>query len=169
MRFTMFAFLLAIMVAPTPAVAHGDVTTSVPAPGARVEQPPAGISISFSEPPTKDARYSVVDGCGEEVFSSVEGKGTDKTLVVSGGSSGRWKVSYGVISATDGHRSSDRFSFTVAGKKECEPETDPSPSIGDAAPPIPPDDEPASFPVVPVGIGAVIVAGAVAIRFLSSR
>lgn len=169
MRPVLLAFLLGVTLVPTAVWAHGDVTTSAPAPGDRVDEPPAEISISFTEPPTKDGRYSVLDGCGAEVLSGVEGKGTEKTLVVSGGSAGKWKVSYNVISATDGHRSSDSYSFTVAGKKECEPETDESPSIGDAAPPVSPDDDPASFPMVPVAIGAAIVAGAIALRLLGSR
>ena len=169
MRQALIALFLAVMLSPTAAWAHGDVTTSAPASGDRVEEPPTEISISFGEPPTKDSTYSVLDGCGDEVLSSVEGKGTEKSLVVSGGSSGRWKVSYNVISATDGHHSKDSYSFRVAGEKECEPETNESPSIGDAAPPIPPDDEPASFPVVPIAIGAGIVAGAIALRLLGSK
>lgn len=169
MRLASVGFLIALVVAPASAWAHGDVTTSAPAPGGRVKEPPTGVSISFSEPPTKDSRYSVIDGCGDEVLMGVEGKGTDKTLVVSGGSSGKWKVSYNVISALDGHRSSDRFTFTVAGQKDCGPGTDESPSIGGAAPPIFPETEPASFPIVPVAVGAGIVAAAVAFRLLSSR
>ena len=169
MRYAMVGFLLVVALAPTAGWAHGDVTTTAPAAGDRVKAPPTGVSISFSEPPTKDSKYSVVDGCGDEVLTRVEGKGTDKTLLVSGGSAGKWKVSYNVISALDGHRSSDRFAFTVAGKKDCEPDDAASPSIGEAAPPILPDEEPAGFPVIPVAIGGAIVIGAIAIRLLASR
>ena len=171
-RLVSVAFLIAMLLAPAGASAHGDVTTTAPAAGGRVKQPPTGISISFSEPPTQDSKYTVVDGCGNDVLAGVEGKGTDKTLVVSGGKPGKWKVSYNVISATDGHSSSDRFAFTVAGKKECggPPGTgEESPEIGEAAPPISPDDEPASFPVVPVAIGGAIVVAAIAVRLLASR
>jgi methionine-rich copper-binding protein CopC len=170
-RLVPIAFLLAVLWAPTGASAHGDVTTTAPAAGGRVKQPPTGISISFSEPPTQDSKYTVVDGCGDDVLTGVEGKGTDKTLVVTGGDPGKWKVSYNVISATDGHRSSDRFSFTVAGKKECDGspgDPEESPEIGEAAPPVTPD-EPASFPIVPVAIGGAIIVGAIAIRLLASR
>lgn len=166
-RLVSIAFLM-ILAAPIGASAHGDVTTTAPAAGGRVKQPPTSISISFSEPPSNDSKYTVVDGCGDDVFAGVEGKGTDKTLLVAGGNPGRWKVSYNVISATDGHRSSDRFSFTVAGKKDCEPTSEESPDIGEAAPPVTPD-EPASFPVVPVAIGGAIVVGAIAIRLLASK
>ena len=171
MRHAFLGLVAALLLVPTSAGAHGDVTTTAPAAGGRVKEPPTAVSISFSEPPTKDSRYTVVDGCGDEVLTGVEGKGTDKTLVVSGGSSGKWKVSYNVISALDGHRGSDRFTFTVAGKKECDgpPGRNQTPEIGDAAPPVTPDEEPGSFPVVPVAIGGAIVVGAIALRFLASR
>ena len=173
-RLISVGLLIAMLLVPSTASAHGDVTTTAPAAGGRVKQPPSTISISFSEPPTQDSKYTVIDGCGDDVLAAVEGKDTDKTLVVSGGNPGKWKVSYNVISATDGHRSSDRFSFTVAGKKDCggppgDPDSEKSPEIGDAAPPVTPDDEPASFPVVPFAIGGAIVLGAIAVRLLASR
>ena len=167
-RLSAFA-LLSLFLLPSVALAHGDATTSNPAAGRRLDAVPSRIDIDFSEPPTKDSKYAVRDGCRSDVFAGVEGKGEKKTLNVAGGQPGTWTVSYNVISATDGHQTQDRFTFKVAGKKECrEPSNRETPGDDGALPPGP-EDDPGSFPVVPVAIGGAIVLGAIAIRFMSSR
>ena len=163
--------LIIVVLAPAAARAHGETTTSDPAQGARINKPPRSISIDFTEPPTEDSKYTVVDGCGDDVFAGARGEGTDKVLSAAGGEPGNWTVSYRVISATDGHLTKDRFSFTVAGDKDCnaEPTDGVTPDIGDALPPVASDDGGSGFPVVPVLIGGVIVVLAIAVRFSSSR
>lgn len=160
-----------VLLAPVGAWAHGDATTTVPTAGDRVKRAPQVIRIDFSEPPTQDSKYSVIDGCGDEVLSDVVTKGDVRELVVQEGRPGRWKASYNVISSIDGHHTKDRFTFTVAGQRDCvgEPDDEISPEIGDAAPPVTPDGEPASFPMVPVAVGAAVLIGAIAIRLLASR
>jgi methionine-rich copper-binding protein CopC len=164
--------LIVVATAPTSALAHGETTTTDPAQGARVNKAPRAISIDFSEPPTNDSKYAVVDGCGEDVFAGVRGDGEDKVLSTSGGEPGKWTVSYRVISATDGHLTRDRFSFAVAGNKDCNaaPAGDETPDIGDALPPVASDDGGSDFPVMPVLIGGgIILVLAIAVRVSSSR
>lgn len=170
MRHLLAMALLALLLSPSAGFAHGDATTSDPAPGQRLEAVPSRIEIDFSEPPAKDSRYAVRDGCRLDVFAGAEGKGRDKILNLSGGEPGTWTVSYNVISAIDGHQTQDRFTFKVAGTKDCRPPSDDeTPGDDDAAFPVIPDDDPVSFPVVPVAIGAAIMMGAVAIRLIASR
>ena len=160
-----------VVLAPTTAWTHGDAITTVPAEGERVGEPPAVISIDFSEPPTKDDRFTVLDGCGDNVLAGVTGQGTNKDLQIEGGSPGRWEVTYTVISATDGHETHDRFTFKVTGQKACEAPApgEITPSVGGTGAPVGSED-PSNFPLAPVLIGtAVIVVLAVAVRVLLSR
>lgn len=169
MRRALAFALLAVLLAPSAALAHGDATTSDPSPGQRVDAVPSRIEIDFSEPPSKDSRYVVRDGCKLDVFAGAEGKGEDKVLKVSGGEPGTWTVSYNVISATDGHQTQDRFTFKVAGNGDCSaPSDEETPEEGDALPPGASEEEPGSFPVVPVAIGAAILVVAIVIRRMSS-
>lgn len=164
--------LVFVAMMPVAAWAHGDAVTTDPADGARVAETPSAISIDFSEPPTKDNRFTVLDGCGDDVLTEVTGEGTNRSLQIAGGSPGRWEVTYTVISATDGHETHDRFTFTVKGKRDCSnPTTDESPDIGDKGVPVEPGlRDSSSFPVAPILIGgAVILVLAVAVRVLSSR
>ena len=159
-----------LVLSPLSAWAHGERTISDPEDGARVEDVPSVISIDFSEPPTKDGRFTVLDGCGNDVLSEVTGEGSNKKLQIAGGSPGRWEAIYTVISSTDGHESHDRIRFTVAGKKDCgEPSTDSSPDISDGASSGGSDDA-STFPLVPLLIGgAAILVLAVGARIMSSR
>lgn len=132
------------------------------------------MSIQFTEAPTADNRFEVIDGCGDDVLAQVGGEGTNAELAVSGGRPGKWRVTYNVISSEDGHNSRGAFGFTVAGKRDCsdpEPAATDSPEIGSPPPPIAHDDaDPASFPVLPVLIGGgAIVALAAAVRIFSAR
>ncbi len=171
MRRTLLSLMAVVALASLPGIAkaHGELISTDPAAGERLDAPPSVISFDFSDPVTKDNRFTVLDGCGEDVLTAVEGEGSDKSLRVAPGSPGRWEVTYTVISAVDGHDTHKRIVFSVAGKKECgRPATDGSPGAGGAVPPEAPD-EPADFPFVPVIVGAAIVMGAVGIRAFSSR
>ena len=182
MKHAWLGLLIVIALAPSATWAHGDVTTSVPAPGELVKRIPKVIRIDFSEPPTADSKFSVKNGCNEEVLADVRQESGETVLVVEDERAiwGRWKVSYNVISSIDGHLTEDRFSFRVADPQggrsvtSCDgppgrPQGEQTPEIGEAAPPVTPDEEPAGFPVVPVAIGGAIVVGAIALRFLASR
>lgn len=169
----LLALLGAVLVVlmPTAALSHGEAITTDPAAGERLGDAPSAVTIEFSEPPTSDSKFAVVDGCDNDVLAQVAGGDTNKRLRVAGGSPGKWTVTFNVISATDGHQTHDRFTFTVAGKPDCSgstPAAGESPEIGDAGVPLESDDS--SFPLAPVLIGGtVILVLAVAVRVLSSR
>ena len=157
-------------------MAHGDIESTTPAKGDHVGEPPTEVLISFSQPPTADSRFEVVDGCDEDMLAGVGGEGPNAVLEIRpGGSTGTWTVRYRVISATDGHLTRGNFSFLVGrGPLRCG-EEDP---VVDETPEVAPSDEVAAaddddgndFPIVPVVIGGgVIVALAVAVRMISGR
>jgi methionine-rich copper-binding protein CopC len=161
-----------VLFSPAAAWAHGDAITTVPAAGDRVRSLPKFVEIDFTEPPTQDSHYEVIDGCGDDVLAAVSGDGNLRHLSLAGGEPGKWKVTYRVISATDGHPTRDRFSFRVAGSKDCRepaPGDDETPDIGEAGAPIESDDG-SGFSAGPILIGgAAILILAVVIRVLASR
>lgn len=164
---------LLVLLLPVHALAHGDAQTSDPAPGARVRKVPARIAISFTEPPTKDSRFEVMDGCDQDVFQELVGSGTEVELRLADGQPGRWNVSYRVISATDGHLTRKSFGFKVAGSKDCS-EPDPGETDDQIGTPPPQvasgDGEESSFPLGPVAIGGgAVVLIALVVRLLSAR
>jgi methionine-rich copper-binding protein CopC len=162
-----------VLLSPGAALAHGETQETDPADGARVKQVPGQITISLSEPAAADSRFEVVDGCRDEVaISKVAGNQSEVRLGLAGGEPGRWKVSYRVISATDGHLTRDEFGFKVAGAKDC---SEPNPQetddeVGTDPPQAVPPEDGASFPVLPVVVGGGLIVGlALAVRFLSAR
>lgn len=165
-----------ILVAPGVAYAHGDVESTTPADGDHVAQPPEEVLITFSQPPTADSRFEVLDGCDDDVLADVEGEGPNAVLKIAGGSTGSWTVRYRVISATDGHSTRGNFSFLVGrGPLRCD-EPGLAVETPDAMVTSPPagaasdDGESGDFPIAPVLIGGgVIVALAAAVRMMSTR
>jgi methionine-rich copper-binding protein CopC len=160
------AFVVSI---PATAWAHGDAITTDPASGDRVGKAPEVVSIEFSEPPTKDSKFTVRDGCGDDVLVGVVADGNKRLLRVGDPHPGKWTVSYNVVSATDGHHTQDRFAFVVAGKKECNGSPAPEQTHGVPDESLPRDDGSSSFPLAPVVIGGVIIVGAVTLRLISAR
>jgi methionine-rich copper-binding protein CopC len=160
---------------PAPAGAHGGLEGSDPAADARVKRPPGRVTMGFSEFPSEDSVMKVLDGCKRDVVSSTSVAGSDLVGVIGSGQPGKWKASYRVISAEDGHLTKGSFSFTVTGKKDCNPDDDKKDG-GDgsatAAPPEDPNgasgagDDDSSVPVVPIALGAtgLVVIGLVVRR-----
>ncbi len=153
-----------------PAGAHGDIQATDPEELATVRRPPRSVAITFSEAPTAQAVLNVRDGCRREVTQGVDIAGATATARVAVGQPGRWRVSYRVISALDGHLTRGGYTFTVAGKRDCTPDDDPTDDPGDgptqAAPPND-EDEPdgSGAPVVPIALGAVaLIAVALIVR-----
>jgi methionine-rich copper-binding protein CopC len=155
------AMLLLIVAAGT-AFAHGGLQASSPEDGARVSRAPRRVSMTFSEAPSKDSVLEVVDGCRRDVVGAISVEGNDLVGAIGEAQPGKWKARYRVISAEDGHLTKGTLSFTVAGKKDCNPNGD-----GDNATEVPagdgdesrgsatpPGDDGSSFPVVPVAVGA---------------
>lgn len=159
------AMLVAVAVA-GPAHAHGDLRSSDPNAGARLQAPPSVVELDLAEPPTADSRFVVIDGCRDEVAVDFGRDGSRVTLPVAGGQPGRWRVEYRVISAVDGHLVRGDFAFRVAGQRDCsEPAASPEPAETDDEVAAPPGEEGGSGPLVPlVAVGGGIVALAFVIR-----
>jgi methionine-rich copper-binding protein CopC len=164
--------LAVVLAAPVASHAHGDIQSTSPEDGARVTSAPSIVRISFTEAPTADGRFEVIDGCGDDIVAEVAREGANAELLVDAGQPGAWKVSYRVISSVDGHSTRGSFGFRVAGPSDCsdpEPVASDTPEI-DGQPPFANDDAPSDFPVLPVVIGGgAIVALAVAVRIFSAR
>lgn len=158
------------------ASAHGDLERTSPENGATVHKVPAEITVTLTEAPTKGAEAKATDGCKKKAPAVVSVEGNDIVLSLQGGQPGKWKVSYGTVSAVDGHETRGAFGFTVSGKKDCSSadEDDPKDDI-DAAEnpgiidnPDPPDEGPSWL--VWVGGGTlVLVAAAAALRRSAGR
>jgi methionine-rich copper-binding protein CopC len=156
-----------------PAGAHGGLEVSDPEDGARLSGAPKSVSMTFTEMPSNDSVLKVVDGCRRDVIRRTSA--TDHTLLgkIGAAQPGKWKASYRVISAEDGHLTKGAIRFTVEGKKDCTPDDDgsgePSEEPGDAgndSAADPPGEEESDFPVVPVAVGAagLLIVGVVVRR-----
>ena len=151
----------AVMALTAPAHAHGEIQGTDPAKGARVPRAPGSVAVTFTEAPTAQARLEVTDGCRRDVTQTVDVADATATARVAVGQPGKWRVSYRVISALDGHETKGGYTFTVAGRKDCmpdDPATDAPEDGPDAAPtPEGEDVSGSSAPVVPIALGAIAV------------
>lgn len=121
----MFAGVVALLVLPGVASAHGDLQGTSPSDGATVGKVPTEITVTLTEAPTKGAEARATDGCKKKAPAAVSVNGNDIVLSLGGGQPGRWKVSYRAVSAVDGHQTRGSFGFTVSGKKDCSTASDP--------------------------------------------
>ncbi len=153
------AAIVIALALPAAAWAHGNRQVEDPAEGAKLKKPPATITMTLSETPAQGSVLRATDGCGRKVLGEVSVDGSDLVLSVSGGQPGKWNVSYRAVSAEDGHLTHGRYSFSVAGKKDCsQPETPADQIAGGAGTRVESDDdEGSSFPLVPFAIGTVVV------------
>ena len=102
----------------TPALAHAELKSAVPAAGATVATAPDSIMILFSE--SIEAKFSgiVLTGADKATFktgaAAVEGKGHDMLVVpiVEPLKAGLYTVSWHNLSS-DGHKLKGSFSFTM--------------------------------------------------------
>ncbi len=155
--------VLALAALAGPAAAHGDIQGTDPEELATVRRAPQSVAITFTEAPTAQAILNVRDGCRRDVTQGIEVVDATATARVAVGQPGRWRVSYRVVSALDGHESKGFYTFTVAGRKDCTPD-DPAatdaPGEADgrgAATPEREDVTGSSPPVVPIAFGALAV------------
>lgn len=171
------ATTLFVALAPGVALAHGDLQSTDPAGGSRVGKAPRAVEIVFTEAPTNDSRFQVIDGCGNDVFEQASGEGDTRRLSVNGGQAGKWIVTYRVISAEDGHFTKGEFSFRVTGERDCSrdevgtpgPRESDGPGVAEG-----PDGDVASVSTEPsilliVLAGGAVIVLALAARFFSSR
>ena len=163
MRRLLAGFLL-VLVASGSAVAHGVYTSSSPAQGDRVRQVPDEVRVALTEAPAQGSTMRVADGCGRNVAESVQQEGSDLVAVVGGEIApepGNWKVTFRSISSVDGHAARDSFAFKVRGRRDCARDEGPtdekteSPETS-SQPPIA-NDEGASFPWIPFGLGTIVL------------
>jgi methionine-rich copper-binding protein CopC len=159
-RVVIAAFVLFVAFAST-AAAHGGLQQSDPEDGARLGEAPRRVTMTFSEVPAGESVLKVVDGCKRDVVASTSVAGNDLVGAIGDAQPGRWKATYRVISAEDGHLTKGALRFTVDGAKDCNPDDDgdarsteePEDPGGDTGSP-PGGEDGDSFPVVPVAVGA---------------
>lgn len=163
--------VLGLTAAAAPAGAHGEIQGTDPEARSTVRRAPRSVAVTFTEAPTAQAVLEVSDGCKRDVAQAVDVTDATATVRLASGRPGKWRVSYRVISALDGHLTRGGYTFTVAGKKDCTPGDDPTGDPGDgptqAAPPAGDEDEPegSGAPVVPIALGAIaLVAVALIVR-----
>lgn len=109
MRLGLFAGLLALIVAglsgPTPAGAHADLLRAEPEPGSRVAQPPAQLTLFFSQALKQEGSFVIVeDASGARLPVNVALDPADRKIMratVSGMQPGVYRVLWQTLSADD--------------------------------------------------------------------
>lgn len=167
-----FVLLVSLALVP-PASGHGNITSSSPQAGARVNSAPRLVRLVLAEAPAAGSSLTVIDGCGDAVSGEPQRDGENFTVAIEGGRPGGWQVRLRSISSVDGHAIKERFAFRVAGNRDCSEEDVEDPSGTDdpdddvatsSRPPIENDDG-SDFPVVAFALGTVAVVGvAIALR-----
>jgi methionine-rich copper-binding protein CopC len=153
---------MSVVASSTPAFAHAALTKATPKDGAKLDAVPETVEINYAEPPTTDTRFSVIDGCGNDVAQNVDVLNQSVTADVSTGQPGDWRVEWSVVSAVDGHLTKDGVAFTVTGEADCDQA---------AGEDVPTEDnsEGSNIPVIPIAVAtAVILAIAVVLRLRSN-
>ena len=144
----------------TGAWGHAALQSSEPEQGARLDEAPPSVIVNYAEPPTKASVFRVLDGCNSDVASDVTVLNDTIEATIGEGQPGRWRVEWRVISAVDGHLTTDAVSFQVGGDPDC---TDVA--INDS------DDEQSDgggLPLIPISIVTiVVVAAATVVRLLT--
>lgn len=166
---------LGVLLAPARVHAHGELQGTIPEPGSKLDKPPDHLVINFTEPPTNQSVVTVTDGCGGDVVDVLDFQERTAHVFLKRAEPGRWKVSYQVISSSDGHKTDGSYALTVAGKAQCSgdvgkgkgPRGGPGPQAG-GEPGGDGEGDESSFPIVPVALGtAGLVALALVVRRLS--
>ncbi|MDN0200930.1 CopD family protein [Streptomyces sp. S.PNR 29] len=108
--------LCALLAAPTTASAHTELVRSAPRDGAQLTRAPGHLTLTFDEPVAlDDVRVMTMNGDRLPV-SRVAGHGTDTVRVgLDDPGTGESAVMWSVIDEEDGHASSGRIAFTIAG------------------------------------------------------
>jgi methionine-rich copper-binding protein CopC len=169
-KLIVIAAVLGLGAVAAPAHAHGEIQGTDPGARSTVGRAPRSVAVTFTEAPTAQAVLEVTDGCKRDVAQAVDVTDATATVRLASGRPGKWRVSYRVISALDGHLTKGDYTFTVAGKKDCTPDEKPTDDPGDgptqAAPPDDEEDaEGSGAPVVPIALGAIaLVAVALIVR-----
>lgn len=116
---TVLLATLVLVIAPAPALGHSELTTSVPAAGDVLADPPSEITGEFTEP--VDPRRSSMelrgpDG-GRVARGGVPQGGPPTSMTIAGLptlAAGRYEVRWTTVTADDDGVERGRFSFTIA-------------------------------------------------------
>lgn len=120
-----------------PAAAHSRLETRVPAADTTVDTPPTEVVLTFSE--SVSARYSQVAVTGPDAASvtsgevQVDGPTVRQPLAASASASGRYTVSYQVVSR-DGHPIGGTYTFNVTRASPASPNPDATSTPSSATP-----------------------------------
>jgi copper transport protein len=109
--------ILAVPMSGTPALAHSAFVGSTPAPGSRLAETPAEVTLRFTEPLNRrlsTARLVAVDG-GERFPVEVSAPSAKRLSLIPGGPlpRGAYRVEWHTVSTLDGHALEGTFSFGV--------------------------------------------------------
>jgi copper transport protein len=107
-----------LVTAAVPASAHAAIESTDPANGELLEEPPSQIVLTFTEPPDLDLTIvSVVDSSGVEMPTGpperAPGSNREIRVRLDPVPDGVYTVTWRTVSATDGHVTSNAFSFGV--------------------------------------------------------
>jgi len=142
----LLAGLLAVTGVATPAAAHDSLTGSTPADGSTVDVPPAGVELTFSDPPLALGSEIRVTGPDGRVVNAGDLVLTDTTVsqpLATDLPAGAYAVAWRVTSA-DGHPISGELTFTAAGSEA--PTPTPSGTATQPADPTTPSATPTGEP-----------------------
>jgi methionine-rich copper-binding protein CopC len=123
------AAAVVVVLSAAPAAAHATLTGSNPPDGTTVPEPPAEITLEFSEPVQREfVQVAVLDADdGHHETGEPDVVGGTVTQAVATLPAGEYRISYRVGSS-DGHPVSGTVTFTVAGQDDAEPSPTPEPS-----------------------------------------
>jgi hypothetical protein len=179
----LLAALAALAIPASPAHAHDELLGSTPAPNSTVEALPAELALTFSAEIADDpgaSEVQVTDAAGTPLTGG-DPVAQDNVLTqpLAGAASGAVTVLWKVVSS-DGHPISGEFSFTITAAAtptaSAAPTAEPTPTV--EATPLEtelPDDNQVDAGatlfanLLPVLIGAAIIAAVVALLLLASR
>jgi copper resistance protein C len=172
LRLVLISACVAMVIA-SPAAAHGDLVSTVPSEGEKLNEPTDHVIIELTETPQANASVQVTDGCNIDLTDEIFVTEKQLHVLLNDGQPGTWNVSYRIISAEDGHKTTGGFAFKVKGSAECS-DPDPAPSVDPDPTDAPPDDdvdagdEPASdesggLPIFPLVIGGAALIGIAAL------
>ena len=113
---------LAFSVVALPTEAHGLLKDANPAPDVNLARAPRAISVTLTQPPMPNGQLTVRDGCGRVVSGGSDVADAVISADIGSAQPGRWRVQFDFVSATDGHRYGDSYSFTVKGERDCSEE-----------------------------------------------
>ncbi len=120
---------------PASALAHAELTRTIPADGATVTEPVTFVSGRYTEDLTPGSNLNILDAGGNTVATGAVDPDDDRVMVARPASpltDGAYTVRSTAISSVDGHPERDTWTFTVA--IAASPAPSPSPTAGSSAP-----------------------------------